>query len=234
LVIDTTTGAIVQRMDYDEFGNITADTNPGFQPFGFAGGLYDQHTGLTRFGARDYDAQVGRWTAKDPIRFLGGNANLYSYSLNDPNNFLDIYGLSTLVYDRSDATLYVYPGNTNTQGPPQAFQAGNNALRPQGDPLAPESNGPAPNGTYPVGPFSPRGNDPNSAQGIGFFPIILPPQPLPPGVQGPVKAREDVGIHSGRFNLGGPTATTLGCIRSTDPAIEALKRDRPTQITIRD
>lgn len=54
LVVNTSTGAIAQRIDYDEFGNITSDTNPGFQPFGFAGGLYDPDTGLTRFGARDY------------------------------------------------------------------------------------------------------------------------------------------------------------------------------------
>jgi RHS repeat-associated protein len=60
---------------------ITADTNPGFQPFGFAGGLYDVDTGLTRFGARDYDAFTGRWTSKDPIRFAGGDANLYGYVL---------------------------------------------------------------------------------------------------------------------------------------------------------
>ncbi|MDH5679538.1 MAG: RHS repeat-associated core domain-containing protein, partial [Nitrospinota bacterium] len=46
---------------------MVSDTNPGFQPFGFAGGLYDQHTKLTRFGARDYDAHAGRWTSKDPI-----------------------------------------------------------------------------------------------------------------------------------------------------------------------
>jgi len=93
LVIDTTTGAIVQRMDYDEFGNITLDTAPGFQPFGFAGGLYDQHTGLTRFGARDYDAQVGRWAAKDPIKFLGGDTNLYSYVKGSPSNYIDPLGL---------------------------------------------------------------------------------------------------------------------------------------------
>jgi len=93
LVIDTTTGAIVQRMDFDEFGNVTVDTNPGFQPFGFAGGLFDQHTGLTRFGARDYDAQVGRWTAKDPIKFEGGAPNLYEYVLGDPVNFFDPFGL---------------------------------------------------------------------------------------------------------------------------------------------
>ena len=41
------------------------DTNPGFQPFGFAGGLYDPDTGLVRFGARDYDAETGRWTSKE-------------------------------------------------------------------------------------------------------------------------------------------------------------------------
>lgn len=54
------TGAIAQHVDYDEFGSITQDTNPGFQPFGSAGGIYDQHTKLTRFGARDYDARTGR------------------------------------------------------------------------------------------------------------------------------------------------------------------------------
>ncbi len=67
LVVHATTGAIAQRMDYDEFGNILNDTNPGFQPFGFAGGLYDQHTKLTRFGARDYDAETGRWTTKEVL-----------------------------------------------------------------------------------------------------------------------------------------------------------------------
>jgi RHS repeat-associated protein len=92
LVIDTSTNAIVQRLDYDEFGNIFQDTNPGFQPFGFAGGLYDQHTKLTRFGARDYDAETGRWTAKDPIRFDGGDTNLFGYVLNDPINSFDLRG----------------------------------------------------------------------------------------------------------------------------------------------
>jgi RHS repeat-associated protein len=93
LVVNTADGSIVQRMDYDEFGNVTLDTNPGFQPFGFAGGLYDLHTGLVRFGARDYDAVTGRWTAKDPIRFYGGDHNLYGYSQADPVNFQDPDGL---------------------------------------------------------------------------------------------------------------------------------------------
>ena len=94
LIINTITGDIAQRLDYDEFGNVDNDTNPGFQPFGFAGGVYDQHTKLTRFGARDYDASIGRWTAKDPIRFGGGDANLYGYVSDDPINWFDSFGLA--------------------------------------------------------------------------------------------------------------------------------------------
>jgi RHS repeat-associated protein len=80
-------------MEYDEFGNVILDTNPGFQPFGFTGGIYDRDTGLTRFGVRDYDAEVGRWTAKDPIKFQGGSLNLYGYVINDPVNNRDPSGL---------------------------------------------------------------------------------------------------------------------------------------------
>ncbi len=92
LIVDAANGQVVQRMDYDEFGRVLNDTNPGFQPFGFAGGLYDRNTGLVRFGARDYDAETGRWTAKDPIGFDGGDTNQYNYVFNDPLNSVDING----------------------------------------------------------------------------------------------------------------------------------------------
>ncbi|MEX0729919.1 MAG: RHS repeat-associated core domain-containing protein [Aquisalimonadaceae bacterium] len=94
LIVNVATGAIAQRLDYDVWGNITTDTNPGFQPFGFAGGLYDQHTALVRFGARDYDPQTGRWSAKDPIRFDGGDTNFYAYVLQDPINWVDHAGFA--------------------------------------------------------------------------------------------------------------------------------------------
>jgi RHS repeat-associated protein len=92
LVVDTASGAVVQRMDYDSFGQVLLDSAPGFQPLGFAGGLYDRDTGLVRFGARDYDPAVGRWTNKDPIRFRGG-LNLYVYVEDDPIDRRDPTGL---------------------------------------------------------------------------------------------------------------------------------------------
>jgi RHS repeat-associated protein len=97
LVVNTANGAIAQRLDYDSFGNVLADTNPGFQPFGFAGGLYDGDTKLVRFGARDYDAETGRWTAKDPSFFAGEDTNLYRYVFGDPINFIDPNGRNPLV-----------------------------------------------------------------------------------------------------------------------------------------
>jgi RHS repeat-associated protein len=90
-------GNVVKRIDYDSFGNIINDTNPSFEiPFGFAGGLHDRDTGLVRFGFRDYDPDLGRWTAKDPIGFWGGDVDLYGYCLNDPVNWIDPLGLLNL------------------------------------------------------------------------------------------------------------------------------------------
>jgi hypothetical protein len=73
LLVNSTTGAVAQRLDLDEWGQVTADSSAGFQVFGFAGGIYDfgADTGLVRFGAinaTDYDPGRGetRWTAKDP------------------------------------------------------------------------------------------------------------------------------------------------------------------------
>lgn len=93
VVVDAESGAVAQRLEYDSFGRVVLDTSPGWQPFGFAGGLYEYQTGLVRFGARDYDAEVGRWTSKDPIGFAGGDSGLYDYAGNDPVNFSDPSGL---------------------------------------------------------------------------------------------------------------------------------------------
>ena len=91
-----------------------SDTNPGFQPFGFAGGFYDPDTGLVRFGHRGYDPVTGRWTAKDPTLFGGGDTNLYAYVGGDPISFVDPLGLHW--YDW--AILTSRPGRRPPTSPP--------------------------------------------------------------------------------------------------------------------
>nr|WP_320190299.1 RHS repeat-associated core domain-containing protein [uncultured Desulfobacter sp.] len=93
LVTDSA-GNSVKRIDYDTFGNVISDSDESLTvPFGFAGGLHDRATTLVRFGHRDYMPEIGKWTAKDPILFAGGDTNLYGYVLNDPVNLIDPLGL---------------------------------------------------------------------------------------------------------------------------------------------
>lgn len=114
LIVNTSTGEVAQQINYDEFGNITQDTNSGFQPFGFAGCVYDPDTRLCRFGVRDYDPEVGRWLSKDPILFKGGDTNLYGYVMNDPINRTDPTGLAR--GDWWDPRTYVLPVVEGGQG----------------------------------------------------------------------------------------------------------------------
>jgi RHS repeat-associated protein len=90
---------------YDAYGRVLSDTNPGFQPFGFAGGLGDADTGLVRFGLRDYDPETGRWTTQDPIGLAGGDTNLYAYVGGDPINAVDPTGLAVSGNAAMDSAL---------------------------------------------------------------------------------------------------------------------------------
>jgi RHS repeat-associated protein len=84
-----------------------------------------------RFGAGDYDAYSGSWTAKDPILFDGGSTNLYDYVRNDPVNFIDPIGLKdrpwrfngqvtnhssdpVLTYDMDNMEFVVIPPGSET------------------------------------------------------------------------------------------------------------------------
>jgi RHS repeat-associated protein len=113
-VINTSTGAVVSNLTYDVWGNVTSSTNASFQPFGFAGGLRDDATGLTHFGAREYTPELGRWTMKDPIGFGGGLTNLYGYVGNDPMNSIDLNGLWTASIGVSIS--FVFAGTSGSFG----------------------------------------------------------------------------------------------------------------------
>lgn len=96
LALATVDGHIVQTMQYDSFGNLLQVRGDVVRlPIGFAGGLFDADTGLTRFVWRDYDADTGRFTALDPMGARGGDSDWYGYCVDDPVNRVDVWGLFT-------------------------------------------------------------------------------------------------------------------------------------------
>ncbi len=93
MVVDVATGDIMEQMVTDEFGAITSDPSAWtILPLAYRGGMHEPHTGLVRFGARDYDPSIGRFTTRDPILFNGGQANLFLFATGDPVNRHDPSG----------------------------------------------------------------------------------------------------------------------------------------------
>ena len=79
LVLDET-GAVLDQIAYDAFGNIVAQLNPLLvNPILFASRDFDAETGLYYNRARYLDPTTGRWTTQDPLGFAAGDANLYRY-----------------------------------------------------------------------------------------------------------------------------------------------------------
>ena len=124
LVVNAETAEIVQSLDHDAFGVVLSDSNPGFQPFGFPGGISDWDFKLVRFGARDYDPAIGRWTAKDLIGFAGEQMNVYVYVGNDPVNFVDPTGKWGLSLSNSAEAAYCLFGCAPSVGVGQGFYIG--------------------------------------------------------------------------------------------------------------
>jgi RHS repeat-associated protein len=120
---------------------VLSDTNPGFQPFGYAGGIYDSETRIVRFGTRDYDGSIGRWLSKDPI-LLAGGWNVYVN--NDPINLIDPTGLYweysqttgnlvRVIHGERTPVGQGYSGNGDGLNNPSMQGTANTGPIPQGD-----------------------------------------------------------------------------------------------------
>ncbi len=100
IAITNSAGQVVQRYEYDSFGNITYQQDPNFlQPYTYTGREYDNESGLYYYRARYYDAKVGRFISEDPIGLEGG-INAYRYVGNNPVNFVDPEGLTSIFFGR--------------------------------------------------------------------------------------------------------------------------------------
>ena len=148
LIVDSRSGTVADEITYDTWGNLTRETAPVFIPIGFAGGLRDSGTGLVHFGARDYDPMVGRWTAADPIRFSGGDVNLYRYVQDNPVNLTDSAGLDSGGYFESP--FVTWPGEDRLPGDLNPYTT---YVPPQPEPFVPLT---------PLTPLIPSYNPPPS------------------------------------------------------------------------
>ena len=89
--VTSSTQAITGTLTIDGFGNQVASTGSSTNPYMFAAASRyrnDGDAGLTHVGAREYDAQVGRFTTRDTYL----NQPPYLYCDHDPVNNLDPSG----------------------------------------------------------------------------------------------------------------------------------------------
>jgi len=94
-LLSGTGGAAVATYDYLPFGQIASQTGAGAQPFTFNGrfGITDEVGDLYYMRARIFDADLGRFTSRDPIGYTAGDTNFYRFVENDPINSVDPSGL---------------------------------------------------------------------------------------------------------------------------------------------
>jgi len=81
-------------VSYDIFGSPYQKTGSFLAndslDFGYLGKPYNADTELYDYGFRDYSPEIARFTTVDPIR---DGRNWYSYVVNDPVNYVDLWGL---------------------------------------------------------------------------------------------------------------------------------------------
>ncbi|WP_410669536.1 RHS repeat-associated core domain-containing protein [Amycolatopsis sp. cmx-4-68] len=105
--LSITQGTLQPNQRYtDPFGKVRAQTSTWPDKHGFVGG-YQDTTGLTHLGARDYDPVTGRFTKTDPVLTpdLPQTLNAYAYANNAPATESDPSGLSACYSMGSDGLL---------------------------------------------------------------------------------------------------------------------------------
>ena len=146
-VVDST-GKVIGRLSYDSYGNITSSSGT-LPDFRYAGLYYHQASGLHLATYRAYDAKIGRWTSRDPIRESGG-INLYTYVLGNPINLVDVFGLRWQFVQGTGQWNYVND-QTGAVTPVGQGYSGTGPGRDNPDMQDVPNVGPIPQGTYDVG-----------------------------------------------------------------------------------
>ena len=83
-------GSILNRYEYDAFGDCTYKDETVANRFGFAGEQYDPVAGMYYLRARFYNPVIGRFIQEDT--YYGDGLNLYAYCHNNPVGYVDPSG----------------------------------------------------------------------------------------------------------------------------------------------
>lgn len=98
--ITDSTGAVVERYDYDAFGALRNTPTGLSNDRRFTGEQHDAETAYTYLRARYYDPALGRFISKDPFKGVKSDPqtlNGYIYSVNNPVNRVDRSGKESMV-----------------------------------------------------------------------------------------------------------------------------------------
>ena len=94
-VMTDSTGSITDTFEYWPYGEVRTRTGSSTTPFQYVGtlGYYTDSSSRTYVRARTLRTDLTRWLTEDPIRFDGGDWNLYGYVYNGPGSGTDPSGL---------------------------------------------------------------------------------------------------------------------------------------------
>ncbi len=100
-------GQVVTAEDFDPWGLVTRSyvAANADQRFKFTGKERDGESGYDYFGARYYDARIGRWLSVDPQWNPLASTSPYTYALNNPLIIVDPDGRDTLYFDSNGRYL---------------------------------------------------------------------------------------------------------------------------------
>jgi RHS repeat-associated protein len=95
-IANNTTGASIDHLDYDGFGNASETQSGNGDRYKFTAREFDAVMKLQYNRGRYYDPVTGRWTSQDLLGFNAGDSNLYRYVQNNPTNATDPSGLDSV------------------------------------------------------------------------------------------------------------------------------------------
>ncbi len=105
--ITDATGTVIASYEYEPFGVTVKTTGIDQDNLGFAGKRQDVGSGLSYFGARYYDSEIGRFISKDPAQ---DGRNWYVYCSNNPLFYIDPNGFAVHINYMTNNEIYKETG----------------------------------------------------------------------------------------------------------------------------